>query len=200
MSRRMHVTFRFLLIAALAATARAAHAQNLHYGMNTVTLPPRMADKMVELGAGTVRLAFGWDVIEGKCKGCFDWTVTDAWRDEARRTHRTLVAALAYAPAWANGNNPYWYPPLNYQDWYDFVFAVVARYRDDILFFGIWNEPDLDSYLKGSDLRVYESLAVNAHAAVRAANSAAIVLGPDVSWHAMRNGWFAGAMALARYL
>jgi hypothetical protein len=172
-------------------------AQNAHYGMNTVTLPPRMADKMTELGAGTVRLAFGWDVIEGRCKGCFDWTVTDAWRDEARRTHRTLVAALAYAPAWANGGNPYWYPPLNYQDWYDFVFAVVSRYRNDIFIFGIWNEPDLDGFLHGADLRVYHSLAVNAYAAIRAANPDALITGPDVSWHALRNGWFAGAMAAA---
>src|SRR5204863_3982733 len=124
-------------------------------------------------------------------------TGIDAWRAEGRRTVRTLLAALAYAPKCANGRNPYWYPPLNYQDWYDFVFAVVSRYRNDIVFFGIWNEPDLDRYLKGRDLRVYESLAVNAHAAIRAANPGAIVLGPDFSWHAMRNGWFAVAMAMA---
>src|ERR1043166_806264 len=148
---RMSVSFpaavrAFACFVVWLSLTSAARAQSLHYGMNTVTLPPRMADKMVELGAGTVRLAFGWDVIEGQCKGCFDWTVTDAWRDEARRTHRTLVAALAYAPRWANGGNPYWSPPLNYQDWYDFVFAVVSRYRNDIVFYGIWNEPDLDGY------------------------------------------------------
>src|SRR5262245_14999414 len=50
---------------ACASISAQARAQNLHYGMNTVTLTPRMADKMTELGAGTVRLAFGWDVIEG---------------------------------------------------------------------------------------------------------------------------------------
>ena len=195
MRRIPGLAFAPVLAFALACVASSARAQDLHYGMNTVTLTPRMADKMSELGAGTVRLAFGWDVIEGSCKGCFDWTVTDAWRDEARRTHRTLVAALAYAPKWANGGSPYWYPPLNYQDWYDFVFAVVSRYRNDIFIFGIWNEPDLDSFLQGTDLRVYHALAVNAFAAIRAANPLAIVTGPDVSWHAMRNGWFAGAMA-----
>jgi len=192
----MRLTASFVALLSLVTGVQRAGAQDFHYGMNTVTLPPRMADKMVELGAGTVRLAFGWDVIEGRCKGCFDWTVTDAWRDEARRTHRTLFASLAYAPSWANGGNPYWYPPLNYQDWYDFVFAVVSRYKDDIVLFGIWNEPDLDGYLKGTDLRVYQSLAINAHAAILSANPGAIVLGPDVSWHAMRDGWYAGAMAM----
>ena len=80
--------------------------------MNTRVLTPPMADKMAELGAGVVRLAFGWDVIEPDCKGCFNWATTDAWRDEAKRTHRAIFASLAYAPAWANGGHPYRYPPL----------------------------------------------------------------------------------------
>src|SRR4051794_32533172 len=94
---RVRAILCFALLSLVAAVP-SARAQNLHYGMNTVTLEPRMADKVVELGAGTVRLAFGWDIIEGRCKGCYDWTTIDAWRDEARRTHRTLVASLAYAP------------------------------------------------------------------------------------------------------
>src|SRR5499427_6388167 len=98
----------------LCATSRT-HAQNLHYGMNTIVLTPPMADKMAELGAGVVRLAYGWDVIEPTCKGCFDWTTTDAWRDEAKRTGRTIFASLAFVPSWANGGQRYNYPPLNYQ-------------------------------------------------------------------------------------
>jgi hypothetical protein len=174
--------------------AGRAGAQNLHYGMNTRVLTPVMADKAAELGAGVVRLAYGWDVIEPACKGCFNWDVTDAWRDEAKRTHRTIFASLAYAPAWANGGHPFSYPPLNYQDWYDFVFATVSRYRDDIFLWGVWNEPNLDEYLQGSDPRVYRSLVITARAAIRAANPLATVLGPDVSWHGVRDGWFAAAM------
>ena len=180
-----------LMVLDLAAPAAA---QNLHYGMNTRVLTAPMADKMAELDAGVVRLAYGWDVIEPACKGCFNWTTTDAWRDEAKRTHRTIFASLAYAPAWANGGQPYRYPPLNYQDWYDFVFAAVSRYRDDIHLWGIWNEPNLDQYLQGTDPRVYRSLVITARAAIRAANPRALVLGPDVSFHGVKDGWFAAAM------
>ena len=162
--------------------------------MNTRVLTAPMADKMTELGAGVVRLAFGWDVIEPGCKGCFDWTTTDAWRDEAKRTHRAIFASLAYAPAWANGGHPYRYPPLNYQDWYDFVFATVSRYRDDIHLWGVWNEPNLDEYLQGAIRRVYRSLVITARAAIRAADPLATVLGPDVSWHGVKDGWFAAVM------
>jgi Glycosyl hydrolase catalytic core len=182
-----------LVVVLLACGARAS-AQTLHYGMNTRVLSAPMADKMAELGAGVARLAFGWDVIEPACKGCYDWERTDAWRDEARRTHRTIFASLAYTPAWANGGRPYQYPPLNGQDWYDFVFATVSRYRHDIFLWGVWNEPNLDVYLKESDLRAYRSLTVMAHAAIRAANPEAFVLGPDVSWHGVKDGWFAAAM------
>jgi Cellulase (glycosyl hydrolase family 5) len=183
-----------LVIVAALGIASSAAAQDVRYGMNTRVLTAPMADKMVELGAGVVRLAFGWDVIEPNCKGCYNWTTTDAWRDEAKRTRRSIFASLAYTPAWANGGQPYRYPPLNNQDWYDFVFATVSRYRDDIHLWGVWNEPNLDEYLQGADPKVYRSLVVNARAAIRAADPLAIVLGPDVSWHGVKDGWFAAVM------
>ena len=113
-----------------------------------------------------------------------------------RRSERIARSSrrLAYAPAWANGGHPYRYPPLNYQDWYDFVFATVSRYRDDIHLWGVWNEPNLDEYLQGNDPKVYRSLVITARAAIRAADPLATVLGPDVSWHGVKDGWFAAVM------
>jgi large repetitive protein len=172
----------------------AAAAQNYHYGMNTRVLDDQMADKMVELGAGTVRLVFGWDIIEPNCKRCFNWSITDAWRDEARRTGRRIFATLGYSPRWANGNHSYNYPPLDYQDWYDFVYAVVSRYKGDISLWGLWNEPNLDSYLHDGDLRTYQTLVTIGRAAARAADPAAQILGPDVSHHAIASRWYAAAM------
>jgi hypothetical protein len=197
---RRRIAFQFVIIAAVLALslAQPAAAQNLHYGMNTqadlhaVSAP--MLDKLAELGAGVLRLPFGWDVIEPSCKGCFDWTITDRWRDEARRTHRTIFASLGYTARWANGGRDYSYPPLNDQDWYDFVFAVVSRYKNDITLWGIWNEPNLDAYLHGGDLATYQRLVVTATLAIRAASPAARILGPEVSHHALKDGWFAAAM------
>ncbi len=189
----MHRCLLLVIGLALCGVDRA-EAQDDHFGMNTRVLTAPMADKMTELGAGVVRLAYGWDVIEPNCKGCFNWEATDAWRDEARRTHRTIFASLAYAPAWANGGHPYRYPPVNYQDWYDFVFATVSRYKDDIQLWGVWNEPNLDEYLQGADPKVYRSLVITARAAIRAASPTAMVLGPEVSFHGVKDGWFAAVM------
>jgi hypothetical protein len=178
--------------------AGRASAQNLHYGMNTqpnlhlVAAP--MLDALANLGAGVLRLPFGWDVIEPSCKGCFDWTATDAWRDQAHRTHRAIFASLGFTPAWANGGRGFSYPPLNDRDWYDFVYTVVSRYRDDIVLWGIWNEPNLDAFLHDADLTVYDRLVTTATLAIHDANPGARVLGPEVSHHALTDGWFAAAM------
>src|SRR5262245_34150122 len=96
-------------------SAPLAAGQDYRYGMNARAVTPAAADKMVELGAGTIRVVFGWDVIEPGCKGCFNWSFPDAWRDEARRTKRALFVTLAYTPQWANGGHPYNYPPQHIQ-------------------------------------------------------------------------------------
>ena len=187
-----------LVLCLVSSCALPAYGQNTGYGMNTQSniqaQSGPVTDKMVELGAGILRMPFGWDIIEPACKGCFDWTVTDAWRDQARRTRRTIFATLGFTPRWANGGRSYNYPPLNDKDWYDFVYAVVSRYKDDIFLWGIWNEPNLESYIHNSDLRTYRTLATTASAAIRAANPRARVLGPEVSHHAFKDGWFAAAM------
>jgi hypothetical protein len=169
-------------------------AQNYHFGMNAHDVGAPVANKMAELGAGVVRVVFGWDVIEPSCKRCFNWSFTDLWRDEARRTRLAVFGTVAYTPGWANGGHPYNYPPLNPQDWYDFVYAVADRYKDDIFLWGLWNEPNLDVYLHDGDLKEYQLLAATARAAIRAANPSASVLGPEVSHHAIKSGWYAAAM------
>ena len=159
-------------ISALAISPAAfAQNQNYHYGMNAHDVSDMTADKMTELGADVIRVVFAWDSIEPSCKGCLNWAQTDAWRDEAARTGHVIYGTLGYTPRWANGGGPVVSaPPLDYQDWYNFVFAVVDRYKDDVFLWGIWNEPNLDIYLQDGSLKVYGALANTAHAAIRAAN------------------------------
>jgi len=183
-----------LAAAAVIVLTTSAFAQNVHYGMNAHDISPRAADKMNELGAGVIRVVFAWDRIEPACRGCFEWAETDAWRDEAKRTHQTIFGTLAFTPSWANGGRGITEPPLNIQDWADFVYAVVDRYKNDIFLWGIWNEPNLNIYLRGGDLKVYTTLATTAYAAIRTANSSARILGPEVSHHAFTNWWFNAAM------
>ena len=164
------------------------------WGMNLRPLSPAQADKMVELGASTARVVFGWDTIEPNCKGCFSWQMTDDWVLEARRTRLSIFGTLAYAPGWANGGQPFIHGPLNDRDWFDFVYATVLRYRDDVTLWGIWNEANLDVYFHGGDPVAYERLVRVAAEAIHAANPAAKILGPEVSHHAFKDGWYVRVM------
>jgi putative glycosyl hydrolase len=186
---------RILIVGLLvhAAVIRAS-AQSAHYGMNAHDVSGMTADKLTELGAGIVRVVYGWDRIEPDCKGCFTWERTDAWRDQARRTGRAIFGTLAYTPRWANGGALINTPPLRAEDWYDFVYATVDRYKDDVFLWGIWNEPNLDSYFRNGDRTAYEALVRTAASAIHAANPRAQVLGPEVSQHAIPTGWYAAVM------
>jgi hypothetical protein len=105
-----------------------------------------------------------------------------------------IFATVGFTPRWANGGGPFQVPPTSMQDWYDFVFAAASRYKDDIFLWGIWNEPNLSQYLEDGGIHVYEQLARTGAAAVRAANPSALVLGPEVSHHAVKEAWYATAM------
>jgi len=114
--RRFAALLPAVLLVTVSIAADRASAQHLTYGLNAQpelhVVGAPMLDKLTELGGGVLRLPFGWDTIEPACKGCFDWTATDAWRDQARRTHRSIFASLGYTPRWANGGRGFSYPRI----------------------------------------------------------------------------------------
>lgn len=116
------------------------------YGMQAfLWWRPEVADRdlrlIKEAGFGWVKQGFGWRDIEGACKGCFDWSVTDRIVDQVEKYGLDLVVRLDHQPYWAgdysNG------PPANYEDFGDFVYALASRYKGRIRAYEIWNEPNL---------------------------------------------------------
>ncbi|MBI3491203.1 MAG: cellulase family glycosylhydrolase [Acidobacteria bacterium] len=193
-----------MIAAALGAIALAARslvaqgsASSPPYGMVTHYVDARMADKMRELGGGIVRVDFNWITMQPSpgSRG-FRFDATDATVRSARGRGLDVLATLAYAPSWANGGRPKEAPPLRLQDWDDFVSAVVERYQGrnmDVRYFGVWNEPDLRDFFRGT-VSDYASLVTTARQAIKRANGSAKVLGPEVSHFGVLNGWYASAM------
>jgi hypothetical protein len=102
-----------------------------------------MAD---QAGVRWSREELSWANIEPQTKGSFNWAPYDA-----RLTHDTnhgidVVGMLLTTPRWAstNPNAPdwYWYEPANVNDYFDFVRAAVARWRNQVHVWEIWNEPN----------------------------------------------------------
>jgi len=128
--------------------------------------------------------------------GPLDFCQTAGTVTNARSRGWFVFATLAYTPGWANGGQPWQVPPSNMQDWYNFVFCVVQHYQGvnmDVWQFGIWNEPNLPGFYQGT-FSQYIDLVNTGRRAIKDANAGATVLGPEVSWHGVRDGWYSSAM------
>ena len=170
-----------------------AQAQSSPYGMVTHDMDSLRANKVVELGARFARISVRWWQIE-PTKGHFVWNTLDdyVWNQAMPRDIRLFVS-LGEPPAWAGGGSAHNGHPADPRDWYGFVFAVVSRYKTYVKHWGIWNEPNLGQFL--DDRSRYQEIAYWARQAIKTADPQALVLGPEVSEHALDDGWFATVMS-----
>jgi len=132
------------------------------YGVNTfleqeaeVAKVERSLELIRDAGFCWIRQEFPWEDIEISAKGDYwdhKWDI-DAWAkydrivDLAERYDIEIIARLDRPPAWSRvvGSAEGWTmaPPDNYDDFGDFVYAVVSRYKGRIKYYQIWNEPNI---------------------------------------------------------
>jgi hypothetical protein len=104
-----------------------------------------------EAGLGWVKQHFPWEDIELR-KGRFwddrlnksTWEKYDRIVEAARKNNLEVIARLDRPPPWARKDNSVAEaPPDNFDDYGDFVAAVVERYRGRVRYFQLWNEPNI---------------------------------------------------------
>jgi len=109
-------------------------------------------------GARYLHLAFEWNRIEAQ-PGEYNWDQVDTALTLAKQYDLRLVPMLLYTPDWASQSafaplDYYRAPPTNYDDYRNFVYAVVNRYKPHglspltadgygITDWVIWNEPNV---------------------------------------------------------
>jgi len=139
-----------------------AHAGVNPYGVNTfleqeveAAKVERSLSLIAEAGFHWIRQEFPWEDIEITSKGDYwdpkwnvsTWAKYDRIVDLAGRYGLEVIARLDHPPAWTRkiGNAPGWTmgPPDNYEDFGDFVYAVVSRYKGRVRYYQIWNEPNI---------------------------------------------------------
>ncbi|MBI2955534.1 MAG: endo-1,4-beta-xylanase [Chloroflexi bacterium] len=96
-----------------------------------------------EMGASYAVEFFPWAYIEPR-KGSFDWKHADMVINRAYAEGLTIVARLDLVPDWARPKNstPRYLAKEGYQEFGDFVYAFVKRYKGKVQRFIIWNEPN----------------------------------------------------------
>lgn len=107
-----------------------------------------------DAGFKFIRQEFPWEDLEQPQKGEFfdakfnhsTWDKYDRIVELAGEYDLEIIARLDHPPAWtrADGNTRgNFAPPDRFEDYGDFVNAVVSRYRGKIKFYQLWNEPNI---------------------------------------------------------
>jgi hypothetical protein len=134
------------------------------FGINTFLeqeVEPAKRERQMQMIANAgfkwIRQEFPWADIEIRAKGDFmdrrnDPQGVDAWAkydniiDLAQKYNVQVMARLTSPPAWTRAvteTHGAFAPPDNVADYADFVEAALRRYKGQLRFLQIWNEPNL---------------------------------------------------------
>lgn len=147
----------------LAPDAPVKYANVNPYGVNVFLneeVEPAKREETVRLakeaGYHWLRQEFPWQDIEIHGKGDFtdkrngpaksSWEKYDQIVDLAEKYDMELIVRLSTPPSWtrAKGDEVGTFaPPDNYDDFGDFVYQVVNRYKGRVKFYQLWNEPNI---------------------------------------------------------
>ena len=138
-------------------------------------------DLLDRAGIDLLRISFGWDGVEAT-EDTYDWLFWDDYVRTAVDEHGiTLIPYIMYTPKWASTDQDegrYWRsPPADFDEFGEFVFDLVTRYKDRIHSWELWNEPDIEWYWTGTPEEFARYIKVGSDAVRRADPTATIVLG-----------------------
>jgi hypothetical protein len=137
----------------------------------------RLLARAAAVEVGAVRTDFFWHLIE-PTPGVFRWDRYDALVRAARRYSIAVLGILDYSTTWASSDparQDLKYPPKDPAAFARFAAATVARYRESISSWEVWNEPDHREFWKGSPA-AYATLLAESYRAIKSANPAASVV------------------------
>jgi len=115
---------------------------------NNPATTERDLNKLGAAGFTWQKSLFQWREIE-PAKGQFNWSESDRVIGASRKADVKVIARLDFQPSWSRVDGANNGPPDNYQDFADFVYALVSRYSSSssigqLQAIEIWNEPNLN--------------------------------------------------------
>lgn len=172
----------------------APYAVNVFLDQEVQTSSVRRTLAMVKAaGFHYIKQELLWSDIERPEKGEYQdktvpgkssWAKYDRIVDLAQQEGIGIIFRIDTTPAWARPpgaaklTSPEKVPPLNYQDYGDFVAAVVQRYKGRVHYYQIWNEPNLASEWGGQrpDPAAYTRLLRIAYTRAKEVDSSVVIL------------------------
>ncbi len=171
MARKRHRRFNRLVADAGAASP---------FGVNAHIPTTSDFKRMYMAGISWARIDLTWDVIEPK-RGLFRWDIIDRVVMDAKTYHVHLLGILGYCPPWASSGPGKNYPPGNISNWTGFVSQIVGRYKGRINYWSLWNEPNAETFFRGTVNQFIQEVFIPAAKAAKAANPDCRIVGPDLA-------------------
>lgn len=181
------IVFTMLMtFAGATRSAPSAASNDSAFGVNSHIAsrypdPARLqgpADAVSQTRAGWAREDFQFYRIEPQ-DDAYEWEFHDNAVNLLTARGVNIIGLLnGPTPGWAAQGQPSndFYPP-NADKFAEFAGAVVARYKDRVRYWEVWNEPDNDRYWKtGPSAAAYASLLKAVYPAIKAADPNAQVL------------------------
>jgi len=133
------------------------------------------------------RIGTDWESVEPQkadSEADYHWGHIDGSVASAKRNGVKILFVIGGAAKWASSNGKVTGIPKDkvaQEHWQKVVRAIVKRYKDDVDYFEIWNEPDLAEFYEDS-VENYINLYVKpAREEIKAVDPKKMVVGPTLS-------------------
>ncbi len=157
------------MVTASTSLVDAAANDTLTVGIHTIRADDELLQRARDGGFTWLIQLLEWREIE-PVPGEYFWEYADWLVRAAQYYGLDLVLRLDHPPEWS--------APVDVSSYAAFAGRVAARYRGRVAAYVIWNEPNLAAEWEGHrpDAVAYTELLCAAHAAIRAADSQALVV------------------------
>lgn len=135
---------------------------------------------MHKAGISWVRVDFTWDVLEPR-KGVYRWDISDRVVMDARTYGIKILAILGYCPRWASSGGDKTFPPKSKHQWKGFVRTIVNRYKGNIHYWTLWNEPNSETFFHGNIDSFINDVLIPGATAAKEADQSCRIVGPDLA-------------------
>ncbi len=137
---------------------------------------PEFNPMLRDAGVTWLRYFPEWTTIQPN-EGEWDWTFSDAFVADARQNGITLAGTFIYFAKWSSSEpgNTRRFPVGDMKYWRDYVREVSSRYRDEIQYWEVWNEPNSPAFNQRGTPGDYAAMVRAAYEEARKANPKAKV-------------------------
>ena len=150
-----------------ARTIIFGSALNSRFGVNAHLAGDAMLGKLADIGVKWFRIDINWPDVE-RVEGQHDWASVDRVVDFAASRDLRIFGTIAAAPRDAS-------------KYVAFVKEVARRYRGRIQALGIWNEPNLEQFWKGTKKANLDEILLPGLCAIKQEAPEILRCGPDLS-------------------